>query len=178
MLFINSLSQNSWSLNVILLLSSKNIRILTGNYFPHRTVINRSFSITKWAYFVRIFQVSYYSKFKIFASPWKRWLKIAKHLRNKTKKKNSNWKYRIYRWKRVERSRWQTCLKIMPATNADHYRMTQATARVGVDGEESRGKGARHGTMQKENTIARRNGGMHFLLVGARQRCPTALESF
>lgn len=27
--------------------------------------------------------------------------------------------------------------------------------------------------MGKENTIAERNGGMHFLLVGARQRCPT-----
>lgn len=45
--------------------------------------------------------------------------------------------------------------------------MTQAT----MGGEGSgwwRGR-----TMEKENTIARRNGGMHFLLVGARQRCPT-----
>lgn len=63
-------------------------------------------------------------------------------------------------------------VKIMSATSGDHYRVAQAT----MDGwrEERRESGWWRGrTMGKENTIAGRNGGMHFLLVGARQRCPT-----
>lgn len=60
-------------------------------------------------------------------------------------------------------------VKIMSATSGDHYRVTQAT----MDGWDGGGGWWRGRTMEKENTIAGRNGGMHFLLVGARQRCPT-----
>ena len=58
--------------------------------------------------------------------------------------------------------------------DADHLRLR------GTERGDKEGGTTRNGTMQKENTIARWNGGMHFLLVGARQscRCPTALESF